>query len=124
MTKQRDIVENDNDKQRIEYAEICKTIKKDAREDIRKYNQESIRETIMVSKSLRKVRITQKLRQNRMITLTDMQDKEILDHDKIIKRIEEFYTEVYNSEQSTIIHTNPKEVPEISHGRWKQHYEI
>ena len=26
--------------QRIEYAEICKTIKKKAREDIRKYNHE------------------------------------------------------------------------------------
>ena len=34
--------------------EICKTIKKKARENIRKYNHEIIRETIMASKSLKK----------------------------------------------------------------------
>jgi len=31
---------NGDKKQRIEYAEICKTIKHKAREDIRKYNHE------------------------------------------------------------------------------------
>ena len=51
MTKRRDIVENGNDKQRIEYAEIYKTIKKKARENIRKYNYEIIRETIMTEES-------------------------------------------------------------------------
>ena len=40
--KQRELVENDDDKQRIEYAETCKTIKKKTREDIKKYNQEVI----------------------------------------------------------------------------------
>ena len=33
---------------------------------------------------------------------------------KIIERIEEFYIELYDSEQSTIIHADPKEVPEIT----------
>ena len=52
------MVENGDDKQRIKiigYASICKTIKKKARENISKYNQEIMRETIMASKSLRKV---------------------------------------------------------------------
>ena len=39
-----------------------------------------------------------------------MQDREIRDQDKIIV---EFHTELYDSEQSTIIHTDPKEVPVI-----------
>ena len=46
MTKRREMESGDN-KQRIEYAEICKSIKKKAREDIRKYTQEIIRETII-----------------------------------------------------------------------------
>ncbi|MBA1447089.1 MAG: hypothetical protein FE835_19845 [Gammaproteobacteria bacterium] len=83
-------------------------------EDIRKYNQEIIRETIITSKSLRKVRRTQTLGQDRLITLLDKQGREIHDQDKIIERIEEFYTELYDSEQSTIIHTDPKEVPDIT----------
>ena len=38
-----------------------KAIIKKAREDIRKYNKEILRETIMTSKSLKKVKRTQKL---------------------------------------------------------------
>ena len=74
----------------------------------------------MVSKRLRKVRRTQKLGQDRLITLLEKQGKEIHYQDKII---EELCTELYDSEQSTIIHTEPKEVPEIT-AWWKQHYEI
>ena len=44
----------------------------------------------------------------------DKQGREIHDQDKIIERIEEFYTELYDSEQSTVIHTDPKEVPQIT----------
>ena len=96
MTKRREMAGNGDNKQRIEYANICKTIKKKAREDIRKYNQE----TIMESKSLKKVRRTQKLGQDRLITHLDKQGREIHDQDKTIERIEEFYTELYDSEQS------------------------
>ena len=66
------------------------------------------------SKSLRKVRRTQKLAQDRLITLLNKQGREIHDQDTIIERIEEFNTELYDSEQSTIIHTDPKDVPEIT----------
>ncbi len=65
MTKPREIVEIGDDKARIEYVEICKTINKKAREDISKYNQEIIREAITATNSLRKVRRRQKLGQER-----------------------------------------------------------
>ena len=124
LTKRREVAENGVNKQRIEYADIFKTIKKKARDDIRKYNQEIIRETTMTSNSLKKVRKTQKLSQDRLFTLLDKQGRESHDQYKIIERIEEFYTEVYDSEQSTIIHTDPNDVPEITPWGWKQHYEI
>ena len=104
------MVENGDDKQRLEYAEICKTIMKKARDEIRKYNQE----TILASQSMRKGRRKQKLGQDRLITLLDRQGREIHDQDKIIERIEELYTEPCDSEQSIIIHTDPKEIPEIT----------
>jgi len=85
-----------------------KTIKKKAREDIRKHNHEIIRETIMASKNLRKVRRTQSLGQDRLTTLLEKQGREIHDQDKIIERIDTFYTELYYSEQSTIIPTDPQ----------------
>ena len=65
----------------------------------------------MASKSLKKVRSMQTLSQNRLMTLLDKQSTIIHDQDKIIERIDEFYSELYDSEQSTIFHTDPKKVP-------------
>ena len=39
----------------------------------------------------------------RLITVIDKQGREIYVQDKIIERIEEFYSELYDSDQSTII---------------------
>ena len=50
----------------------------------------------------------------RLNTLLDKQDREINNQDTIIERIEEFYTELYDSEHSIIIHTDPKEVQQIT----------
>ena len=83
---------------------------------MRKYSQEIVKETTMASKSLKKVRRTQMLGPDRLITLLDKQGREIRDQDKIIERIEEFFTELYDIEQSNIIHTDPKEVPQITSG--------
>ena len=64
-----------------------------------------------------KVRRSQKVGQDRLISLLDKHGIEIYDQDKIKQRIEEYYTELYDSEQSTIIHIGPKEVLEITY--WK-----
>ena len=46
MAKRTYMIENNTPRDHIEYVEICKTIKKKAREDIRKHNLDEIRETI------------------------------------------------------------------------------
>ena len=48
-----------------------------------------------------------------MITLLDKQGKEIHEQDKIMERIEEFYSEVYDSSQAVTVQTYPEEVPPI-----------
>ena len=48
-----------------------------------------------------------------MITLLDKQGREIQEQDKIMERIEEFYSELFDSDQAVTIHTDPKEVPPI-----------
>ena len=65
----------------------------------------------MVSKSLRNVRRTPKLRRDGLITLLDKQCRVIHDQDKITERIEEIYTELYYIEQGTIIHTDERKIP-------------
>ena len=113
MKKRREIIENETPRDHIEYVEICKTIKNKAKEDIRKHNIDEIRETIEASKSLKKVRRTHSLGKNRMITLLDKQGKEIQEQDRIMAQIEEFYSELYDSDQAVTIQTDPKEVPPI-----------
>ena len=61
MKKRREMIENNTARDHIEYVDICKTIKKKAREDIRKHNLDEIRETIEASKSLERVRRTHSL---------------------------------------------------------------
>ena len=73
--------------------------------------------TIMMRDFNAKVRRSQKVGQDRLISLLDKHGIEIYDQDKIKQRIEEYYTELYDSEQSTIIHIGPKEVLEITY--WK-----
>ncbi len=46
MKKRREMIENRTPRDQIEYVEICKTIEKKAKEDIRKHNLDEIRETI------------------------------------------------------------------------------
>ena len=108
MKKRREMVKN-TARDCIEYIEICKTLKKKAKEDIRKYNLDTIRKTIETSKSLNKVRRTHILGQNRLITLLENQGREIQDQDKILERIEEF-----NTEQTVTIRTDPREVPSVT----------
>ena len=55
-----------------------------------------------------------------MITLLDKQGKEIQEQDKIMERIEEFHSELYDSDQAVTIQTDPKKVPPImAYGKWK-----
>ena len=54
MKNRRDMMENNTPRDHKEYEEICKTVKKKVREDIRKHNLDEIRVTIEASKSLKK----------------------------------------------------------------------
>ena len=97
----------------LSIAKLTKNHKKKAKEDIRKHNLDEIRETIEASKSLKRVRRTHSLGKKRMITLLDKQGKEIQEQDKTMERIEEFYSELYDSGQAVTIQTYPEEVRPI-----------
>ena len=113
LMKKRRETEQNTARDCIEYTEICKTLKKKAKEDIRKYNLDTIRKTIATSQILNNVRRTHILGQNRLITLLDNQGRD-QDQDKILERIEEFYTELYDNDQTVTIRTDPREVPSVT----------
>ena len=60
---------------------------------------------------LKKVRGTHSLGKHRMITtLLDKQGKEIQEKYNIMERIQEFYSELYDSDEAVTIQTDPEEV--------------
>ena len=73
-----------------------------------------MRSNEMTPKSLKKFRRTQMKDHDSLITLLDKEGREIRDPDKIIERMDEFYTELHDCEQNTIYHTDPNDVPEIT----------
>ena len=62
---------------------------------------------------LKKVRRTHSLVKHRMITLLDKQGKEIQEKYNIMERIQEFYLELYDSDEAVTIQTDPEEVLSI-----------
>ncbi len=48
-----------------------------------------------------------------MITLLDKQGREIQEQDKIMERIEEFYSELFDSDHAVTIQTDPEDVPPV-----------
>ena len=52
-------------------------------------------------------------KKNGMVTVLDKQGKQVQEQDKIMERIEEFYSELYESDQAVTIQTDPEEVPPI-----------
>ena len=47
------------------------------------------------------------------MTPLDKQGKEIPEQDRIMERMEEFYSELYDSDEAVTIQTDPEEVPPI-----------
>ena len=73
MKKRRDMKIIDNYRNNIEYIELCKTIRQQIREEIRKRNCDQIRETIKKNKNI-KGAIQGTNKSKRLLTLLRKQD--------------------------------------------------
>ena len=110
MKKRREI-QNKTSRDHIEYVEICKTLNKkagEAREDIRKHNLDEIRETIKLEKGQKNTQPREKPDDD-----TPGQTRQRDQQDKIMARIEEFYSQLHYRDQAVTIQTDPEEVPQI-----------
>jgi hypothetical protein len=85
----------------VEYTETCKTIRKKLREDIRNHNSKMIEATIEGNKSLKKTQKKLAHGKQKITSLLDKNGQEITEQDQILKRIEEFYEQLYASDKET-----------------------
>ncbi|XP_013383867.1 uncharacterized protein LOC106154146 [Lingula anatina] len=114
MMKKTEVNNNRDIRNNIEYAELDKTIKKKAREDIRKQNMKKIAETIENKKSMKRAKRSFQLGQDRMLTLLDKDENELTTQDQILERVEEFYGELYASNKEIEISTKACDLPDIT----------
>ncbi|XP_013384832.1 uncharacterized protein LOC106154858 [Lingula anatina] len=114
MMKKTEVNNNRDIRNNIEYAELDKTIKKKAREDIRKQNMKKIAETIENGKSMKRAKRSFQLGQDRMLTLLDKDENELTTQDQILERVEEFYGELYDSNKGIEISTKACDLPDIT----------
>ena len=103
-------MENGDDKQRIEYAEICKTIKnnknKRVHQEVQPRNDHEIKEPEERPEDAKaKQRQTDHTPRKEVCVFHDQY--------KIIQRIEESYTDLHDCGWSTIIHTDSNEVQQM-----------
>ena len=97
LMKIRREMKRDGGIQNIEYREVCKTLRKKVREDCRKYNTAVITEKIRNNKSVKKGRREVAEGTNRISCVLSKAGQPITNQDDILKRIEEFYTDLYAS---------------------------
>ena len=110
--------------QNMEYTKTCKTIKKKLGEDIRNHNTQKIKETIENNKSLKKTKKKLSNGKQRIITLLDKNGQEIRDQDMMLKRIEEFYGDLYHSDRGVedLQQESTEELPDIT--TWEVKYAL
>ena len=95
--KRRQMKRNGTDVQHIEYTEICKAIRCQMSEDINNYNEEQLIKSLEDNKGIKTIKRKQCLGRSNVISLKEENGTHIHDQDRMIKRCEEFYTNLYST---------------------------
>ena len=104
--KKRREMKRDGNVQHIEYREVCKTVRKKIREDCRKFNVKEISECIKANRSLKKGKRDLAIGTKKISCVLSEQGEQITNQDQILERIEQFYTELYSS-NNKVQYSNP-----------------
>ena len=92
--KRRQMKRNGTDVQHIEYTEICKAIRSRMSEDINNYNEEQLIKYLEDNKGIKR---KQCLGRSNIISLKEENGTHIHDRDRMIKRCDELYNNLYST---------------------------
>lgn len=112
LEKRRTMKSDANLRNKIEYTELCKTIRKMMRESTRRKNMEMLERTLKSNGSVNRTRKKLNIGRNGIICMKDKSGKELNDVSSVLNRIKVFYEELYNSSKPVVINVLPPEVIE------------
>ncbi|XP_072401120.1 uncharacterized protein [Diabrotica undecimpunctata] len=88
-------LKNKNDTNARVLQQLNKDINKAVRKDVRQYNTKKITTVVKENESLKVLKRCQALCKKNIVKIADRNGKVVTDKDKIIRVVEEFYTELY-----------------------------
>ena len=97
LRKRREMKQDPTRYSKIEYVELCKTVRKQMRDEIRKYNVQLVQKALTDNKGLKSAKLKTKEDKSLMLAVRNNDGGVTTDRDKIVERCAEFYRELYSS---------------------------
>jgi endonuclease/exonuclease/phosphatase family metal-dependent hydrolase len=97
LRKRREMKQNATKYGNIEYTELCKTVRKKMREEIRNYNVQVVQKALTDNRGLKAASLKVKQGKSLMVAIRNKDGSITTDRDKIVERCAEFYKELYSS---------------------------
>ncbi len=91
MKKRRNMKQTGTARNNIEYAELCKTIRKKTRDDLRQYNTNLVPVAVKNDKGLKKATQRRRIGKTQISAMKDANKNILTNREKMIKRCAEFY---------------------------------
>ena len=103
LRRRREMKQNGTKYGKIEYIELCKTVRKKMREEIRSYNVQIVQKALTENRGLKAATLKTKQGKSLMVAVRNKDGSITSDREKIVERCAEFYKELYTS-----IHDRPR----------------
>ena len=115
MKKRREMKPKKDDPiSRIEYIEICKTLRKHITEDVRKFNCELVKKAVENNKSLKGAKRQLGIGKKGIFALKTEEGFTTKNRSKIVRIVEDFYNKLYHNEEEDVdIEQGDEDVPHI-----------
>ena len=117
LRKRREMKQDATQYSKIEYTELCKTVRKQMREEIRRHNVHLVQQALMQNRGLKSAKLKSKEGKSLMVAIRNKDGSITTDRDKIVERCAEFYRELYSSTANRpVVQTSAEDsVPEVLH---------
>ncbi|XP_069989446.1 uncharacterized protein [Penaeus vannamei] len=116
LVQKRRAMKVSSNRDKIELAELTKTIKKKKREDVRKFNTQIINKAVISGTSMEAAKRRLGIGRYQMYAIKKPDGEVTHNKNEIIKVVEDFYRDLYNSNEHPQVEANahlPSDCPEL-----------
>ena len=115
LRKRREMKQDANQYSKTEYRELCKTVRKQMRVEIRKYTVQLVQKALTENRGLKSAKLKTEEGKSLMVAIRNKDGSITTHRDKIVERCAEFYRELYTStpDRLTILSSENDSIPEV-----------